>query len=217
MNLPTISQGARVTRKTNRKSDIQFWGAKSEGIQPGDSKIGIFVGLQDDEKGPSIIIKDLQNDQITKIFGCRSLLNEMHADNWPKDTKYYIYQQPLYSPGDIIIITYVSSFVANKGLAEGNLIAKFKVDEYQCGYQITEKDEYDIQCYLDQVAATAPLPVYQQPAPTLRNITPPVRPVQQSQPRLTQQTYAAPALTSPPNRVSSNLFAAKKTPSEFEV
>src|SRR5690242_20412041 len=97
------------SRNPNPKRTFRAnWGAKSEGIQPGDYVEGILLGFEMSEFGAkNIVLKSWShNDQPLMIWGCSSLQNELHADEQ--------HTQLLYNSGDVIRVTFKGSYVGKK-------------------------------------------------------------------------------------------------------
>lgn len=156
MNLPALRQLQAVSRKPESNVSFLTWGAKKEGIKEGDCIDGILLGFEVGEYGgKNLIIKSFEhNGQPVKIWGCASIQRAIHADT--------AYTQLIYFPGDVVRVTYKYSYEGKKGLSTGKIVAVFDVEEL-IGYDLTEKDAYDIEIFAAQQVQKSGLPVYKAP------------------------------------------------------
>jgi hypothetical protein len=163
MNLPVVnsSQFQVFSRNPQARRDFrESWGAKTEGIKGGDYIDGIILGFEIDKEFGSkhIILKSFQrNGAQVLIWGCSSIQNELHIDEFHK--------QMLYTSGDVVRITYKGSYVGKKGRSKDKLVAIFTIDEI-VGYNLTSQDVQEVRDFQSfqkkPVYVAMPDPVYQQ-------------------------------------------------------
>lgn len=162
-NLPT----KYVTRQRNEfvQEFMQNWGAKTEGIEPGQYVRGIILGFESTEypNSENIILRTIPSEpgemQIRlRIFGCGSLMKQLHREQTAP------FVNKIYNVGDCVQVTFQRSFIANKGMAMGKLIALFSIEEL-VGYQFNEEDYEDLQKYETEKVMKEPMRIIPQ-APT---------------------------------------------------
>ena len=159
MNLPNVQNQFQVVRRENPNAKRDFtisWGAKNEGIQPGDKVNGIILGFEmNDYKKKNIIVKSFNHGmQKVKIFGCTSIESELHSDQASVNL--------LWNLGDVIRVTYIKTYTGTKGLGAGKPISIFTIDEL-VGYNLTQEDVNDIQEFQNDQIKKQPLQAYKQP------------------------------------------------------
>jgi len=189
MNLPANIPQFTYTQKNTyvKETSKRIWGAKTEGIQKGDVRHGIILGFEVFKGTKNIILKCFEEKGgIISIAGCKSLSKQLHVE------QDYPFINLIYNVGDVVAVTFIDSFIANKGDAIGKLIAIYSVREVG-PYTLTQEDIADIQQYQAEQARVTPMAQYQQipQAPMANPYNPYVQqaPVQQS---FAQPTWQAP-------------------------
>jgi hypothetical protein len=198
MNLPIVntSQFQVFSRNPQARRDFrESWGAKTEGIKGGDFLDGVILGFEIDPEFGSkhIILKSFQrNGGQVLIWGCSSIQNELHADEF--------HRQMLYASGDVVRVTYKGSYMGKKGRSKDKLVAIFTIDEI-VGYNLTPQDIQEVRDFQ----------MSKKPINTSRPNPPQITPsYNQSVPQ--QVTYAVPSTYSPP--ILQPYIPPKKDPTD---
>lgn len=223
-NLPTANLQVVCRNPEARRNFRNGWGAKSEGIQPGDYIDGIILGFEINEyTTKNIVMKSFShNGQQVLVFGCSSLQNELHGDRE--------HQQLLFQSGDVVRVTFKGSYIGKKGRSLGKQVAIFSIDEL-VGYTHTQNDIREIEDFLrlqqQSQLQRSGLPVYNRASANMQPQTfIPTSPgqmqpqnqvayVNHQQPTFTQSTPAE-ALGSSHVQQTSHVFRTSQSKPSFQ-